>query len=160
MWRTWQFLMSPSWLTLTQQPAGPPPRWLTRWQWGYTAALQRFWLDKLSIIRVARPTESIAHDLRTLEESFIDPAIGQPGQGQAVSPTLPLICADGIAGRSLAGIAELLQRLEDRLLLQGRGGAAEQLLQRLGAYLRTVEGLLEQPRYLMMAVMATFVVIL
>lgn len=159
-WRIWQFLLAPSWLAVTHSRPAPPPAWLARQQWLYTAALQRFWLDKLSIILVARPTESIAHDLRTLEESFIDPAIGQPGQGQAVSPTLPLICADGIAGRSLAVIAELLQRLEDRLLLQGRGGAAEQLLQRLGAYLRTVEGLLEQPRYLMMAVMATFVVIL
>jgi hypothetical protein len=35
-----------------------------------------------------------------------------------------------------------------------------QLLQRAGTYLRIVENLLEQPRYLMMAVMATFVVIL
>ena len=37
---------------------------------------------------------------------------------------------------------------------------AEQLLHRVSAYLRTLENLLEQPRYLMMAVMATFVVIL
>jgi hypothetical protein len=45
-------------------------------------------------------------------------------------------------------------------LLRGRGGAAEQMLQRVSTYLRIVENLLEQPRYLMMAVMATFVVIL
>jgi hypothetical protein len=33
-------------------------------------------------------------------------------------------------------------------------------MHRVGTYLRTLENLLEQPRYLMMAVMATFVVIL
>ena len=44
--------------------------------------------------------------------------------------------------------------------LRGRGGMAEQLLRRIGSYLQTLENLLEQPRYLMMAVMATFVVIL
>jgi len=72
----------------------------------------------------------------------------------------PLVLADGLPGRILAGLSDLLQRLENRLLLRGRGGLAEQWLHRLGGYLRTLENLLEQPRYLMMAVMATFVVIL
>ena len=46
------------------------------------------------------------------------------------------------------------------MTLSGKGGTAENLMHRAGAYLRTLENLLEQPRYLMMAVMATFVVIL
>jgi hypothetical protein len=53
-----------------------------------------------------------------------------------------------------------VQRLETLLSLRGRGGVAERLLLRTSGYLRVVENLLEQPRYLMMAVMVTFVVII
>jgi hypothetical protein len=68
--------------------------------------------------------------------------------------------ADGLPGYLLASVSVALQRIEYRLLLRGKGGAAEKLMHRTGEYLRTLENLLEQPRYLMMAVMATFVVIL
>lgn len=159
-WRAWHFLLAPSWLVLTRQRPPPPPAWLCRNQLLYTAALQRFWLDKLSEILLVKPTVSFARDVRGLEEHFIDHAIGQPGQGKAVHAERPLVLADGLPGRALATVSDALQRIENRLLLRGRGGTAEKLLHRLGSYLRTLEGLLEQPRYLMMAVMATFVVIL
>lgn len=159
-WRAWHFLLAPSWLTLTRGRPAPPPAWLAKSQLLYTAALQRLWLDKLALILLAQPTEAFARDLRGLEEHFIDRAIGQPGKGRAVDGERPLVQADGIAGRLLALVAGWLQRLENHLLLRGRGGAADRALRRLGDYLRTLEHLLEQPRYLMMAVMATFVVIL
>ena len=159
-WRTWQFLLAPSWLGVTRGRPAPPPAWLARNPWLYTAALQRLWLDKLAQILIVQPTEAFARDLRGLETHFIDRTLGEPGQGEAVEPRLPLIRADGLPGRTLALVASALQRLENHLLLQGRGGAAERLLRRLGGYLATLEALLEQPRYLMMAVMATFVVIL
>jgi len=159
-WRAWQFLLAPSWLDVTRERPAPPPAWLQRRQWLYTAAVQRFWLDTLAEILLVQPTVSFARDVRGLEEHFIDRAIGQPGQGVAVHAERPLVLVDGLPGRALAGISNLLQRLENRLLLRGRGGAAERLLHRLGSYLATLENLLEQPRYLMMAVMATFVVIL
>lgn len=159
-WRAWHFLLAPSWLVLTRQPPAPPPAWLRRHQWLYTAALQRFWLDQLLRTLFVAPTESFARDLRGLEANFIDRAIGAPGQGTALDAERPLVIADGLPGHLLASTAEVLQRVENRLLLRARGSAAERLLQRLGAYLQTLENLLEQPRYLMMAVMATFVVIL
>jgi NADH:ubiquinone oxidoreductase subunit 5 (subunit L)/multisubunit Na+/H+ antiporter MnhA subunit len=159
-WRCWQFLLAPSWLTLTRFRPAPPPAWLSRNQLLYTAAQQHFWLDRLAQTLLVHPTTSFAHDLRGLEENFVDPLIGQPGQGQAVDPARPLVMADGLPGRALAVISELLQQIENRLLLRGRGGAAELFLRRAGHYLQTLESLLEQPRYLMMAVMATFVVIL
>ena len=160
MWRTWQFLMSPSWLTLTQHPAGPPPRWLAGWQWGYTAALQRFWLDKLGLLLLLKPTLSFAQDVRGLEADFIDRLIGQPGQGRAVAEDKPLIRVDGVPGQILAALSGPLEQIENRLLLRERGGLAERFLRQGLGYLQVVEHLLEQPRYLMMAVMATFVVIL
>lgn len=159
-WRAWQFLLAPSWLAITRERPAPPPAWLRRRQWLYTAALQRFWLDTLVQVLLVQPTVSFARDVRGLEEHFIDRAIGQPGQGRAVHAERPLVLVDGWPGRALAGVSNLLQRLENRLLLRGRGGSAERLLHRLGSYLATLENLLEQPRYLMMAVMATFVVIL
>ncbi|MDP3540697.1 MAG: proton-conducting transporter membrane subunit [Azonexus sp.] len=159
-WRTWQFLLAPSWLAITRQRPPPPPLWLRRNQLLYTMALQRFWLDILSQKLFVQPTEAFARDVRGLEEHFIDPAIGQVGRGRPIDPERPLVLADGIPGRLLAASSEVLQRVENRLLLRGRGGTAEKLLQRAGSYLQTLENLLEQPRYLMMAVMATFVVIL
>ena len=159
-WRTWQFLLAPSWLAVTRDRPAPPPAWLRRNQLLYTAAQQHFWLDKLGQALFVQPTESFARDLHRLEEHFIDHAIGEPGHGQPVAAKLPLIRADGLPGRLLAASAEVLQKIENHLLLRGRGGIAEQLLHRLGGYLQTLENLLEEPRYLMMAVMATFVVIL
>jgi len=159
-WRTWQFLMSPSWLVLTRGRPAAPPRWLQKQQWLYTAALQRFWLDKLGDALLVRPTQTFAQDVRGLEESFIDRLLGQPGKGKPLQAEQPLIVGDGLPGVALARSAESLQQLENRLSLRGRGGLAEQFLQRAGLYLRILENLLEQPRYLMMAVMATFVVIL
>ncbi len=159
-WRVWHFLLAPSWLDLTRARPAPPPAWLQRRQWLYTAALQRFWLDTLAAKLFVQPTASFARDVRGLEEHFIDRAIGQPGAGHAVQPERPLVRVDGLPGRALASVSDFLQRIENRLLLRGRGGTAERLLQHLGSYLRTLENLLEQPRYLMLAVMATFVVIL
>lgn len=160
LWRAWQFLLAPSWLHMTRGAPRPAPAWLRRHQWLYTAALQRFWLDGLARALLAQPTLSIARDVRDLDEHFIDRAIGEPGRGQALHRERPLVAGDGVAGRALAKVAEQLQALEVHLSLRGRGGAAERLLRRLGSYLRQVETLLEQPRYLMLAVMATFVVIL
>lgn len=159
-WRTWQFLLAPSWLHLAPEPPAPAPAWLRRQPWLYTAALQRFWLDRLGLSLFTQPTLGFARDVRELELHFIDRSLGETGKGKALDPSQPLVVADGLPGKALAHLAEGLQQLENRLSLQGRGGLAEQLLRRSGDYLRIVEHLLEQPRYLMMAVMATFVVIL
>jgi len=159
-WRSWQFLLAPSWLQLTRERPPPPPAWLAGRQWLYTAAVQRLWLDKLGLTLLAGPTEAIARDVRALEENFIDRAIGEPGKGTAIDPERPLVRVDGLPGRLLAEVSGHLQRIENRLLLRGRGGATERMLREAGRWLQTLEALLEQPRYLMMAVMATFVVIL
>jgi hypothetical protein len=66
----------------------------------------------------------------------------------------------GLGGRTLLRVSDLLQLFETRLLLEGSGGAMGQLLLRVGEALKAIESLLEQPRYLMLMVMATFVVIL
>ena len=159
-WRTWQFLLAPSWLTLTRDRPAPPPSWLRHSVLLYNAALQRFWVDKLAGTLLAAPTLAIARDVRALEEKFIDRAIGEVGRGRPVQPDRPLVRADGLGGRLLATLADFLQQIENRLLLRARDSVVQRLLREAGIGLQTLEALLEQPRYLMMAVMATFVVIL
>jgi hypothetical protein len=78
----WQFLLAPSWLVLTSGRPKPPPAWLRRLQWLYTAAHRAFLARPLAVVLLVKPTEAFAHDLRGLEESFIDRALGEPGHGK------------------------------------------------------------------------------
>jgi hypothetical protein len=71
-----------------------------------------------------------------------------------------LIRGHGLAGRALFAFANRLQRLESRLLLSGDGAMMKPLRRIIGRYADAIESLLEQPRYLMLMVMATMVVIL
>ena len=161
-WRAYQFLLAPAYMHLVRQPARPSPRWLANWRWGYTAALQRFWIEPLASSLLTRPTLALGRDVRALDERFIDPLLGAPRDDEP-APARPagdeLIRGHGLAGRALFAFANRLQALENRLLLSD-GGTLGRHLRQLGHYADTVEALLEQPRYLMLMVMATFVVIL
>ena len=159
-WRIGQFLLSPSWLQLTAQPPRPAPRWLTGQQWLYTSVLQRFWLDRLAAVLLIQPTRAIADDTRQFDIRIIDRVLGEPGKGEVAAANLPLIRGDGWAGRAALKLSTHFEALERHLCLQGQDGAGARLLHRLGNYVQTIEMLLEQPRYLLLSVMATFVVIL
>ncbi|WP_291993460.1 proton-conducting transporter membrane subunit [Candidatus Accumulibacter sp. ACC003] len=162
-WRAYQFLLAPNYLQLVRRPTRPVPRWLRRRRWLYTAALQRFWIEPLASSLLIRPTQALGRDVRALDQRVIDPLIGVPRADQradAAGPTADeLIRGHGLAGRALFAFAGGLQLLEDRLLLSG-DEAMMKPLRRIGAYADAIELLLEQPRYLMLMVMATFVVIL
>lgn len=152
LWRGYQFLLAPSYLQLAPRPA-PPPAWLAGSAPLYTAALQRFWLESLARVLLLRPTLSLGRDVRALDERVIERLVGAPGDDAGPVDA-------GLAGRALVRLADALQRFETRLVLQGGGGGALHLLRRAGEVLKALEALLEQPRYLMLMVMATFVVIL
>ena len=155
LWRGYQFLMAPSYLLLAPRPARLPPS-LTQNVPLYTAVLQGFWLDRLARGLLLRPTLSLGHDMRRLDDRVIDRLLGVPQEsrrGIAMS-------GNGVAGRALTVLSEWLQLVEDRLVLQSGGGVMTRGLRRVGDAIRVLEGLLEEPRYLMLMVMATFVVIL
>ena len=161
-WRAYQFLLAPAYMHLVRQPARPLPRWLANWRWGYTAALQRFWIEPLANSLLTRPTLALGRDVRALDERFIDPLLGAPRDDERSAASVAgdeLIRGHGLAGRALFAFANRLQALENRLLL-GDGGTLGRHLRQIGHYADAVEALLEQPRYLMLMVMATFVVIL
>lgn len=157
-WRAYQFLLAPAYMQLVRQPARPVPRWLAAHHRLYTAAVHGFWIESLAHNLLTRPTLALGSDMRALDERVIDPLVGVPRADEHGAQD-DALRAHGIAERILLDLADHLQRLETRLLLSG-DGALQQALRRAGGYMETLEVLLEQPRYLMLMVMATFVVIL
>jgi formate hydrogenlyase subunit 3/multisubunit Na+/H+ antiporter MnhD subunit len=163
LWRGWQFLAAPSYMHMLDGPTPPAPAWLARRQWLYTAALQRFWLEALADRLLAQPTRALARDLHAIDENVVSRLVGMSETQRAaelLAPAEDVVKGRGLAGRLLAWSAYRLDRFEQRLVLQGGGGGLGRGLARLGVWLRFVESLLEQPRYLLVLIMATIVVIL
>lgn len=162
VWRSWQFLAAPSYMHLLRGPAPRAPEWLRNHPRLYTAALQRFWLEGLADQFLTRPTQGLARDMRAIDENVVSRLVGMP-ETQRAAVLLGedrVVKGRGLAGGLLEWVAERLDGFERRLVLQGGGGRLGQGLARLGEWLKWVESLLEQPRYLLVLVMATLVVIL
>jgi len=168
-WRAYQFLASPSYMHLMGGATRPAPAWLSNKQGLYTAALQRFWLENLSDWLLVRPTLQLARDVRNLDDNVVSRLVGLPES--AVVPAFmvasgeemnqeKIVHGSGLAGALLEWVALKLHRFESRLLFQGGDSRLSRILARIGSYLLSMEGLLSQPRYLLLLIMATLVVIL
>jgi len=161
-WRAWQFLAAPSYMHLLHEAAPPAPRWLQKCPRLYNAALQRFWLEPLADRLLTRPTQALARDMRAIDANVVSRLVGMP-EAQRAAALLDegaVVKGRGLAGGLLMWAARRLDRFEQRLVLQGGGGKLGAGLQHLGGWLKWIESLLEQPRYLLLMVMATLVVIL
>ncbi|MES9872004.1 MAG: proton-conducting transporter membrane subunit [Candidatus Sedimenticola sp. PURPLELP] len=175
IWRAYQFLHAPALMHLVSRSARPAPAWLTRSRRLYTAALQRFWLDQIADWLLVRPTRSLARDTRDFDEQVVSRIVGLPSQVSAISSLAEwqqrkkqgYISAEGEIGRGrgvfghlMEWIASLLHWFEEHLVLQSSGDGVTGIIRNLGWYVLQIEKLLAQPRYLMLLIMATFVVIL
>lgn len=163
LWRAWQFLAVPSFMHLLDRPTPPAPAWLARSPRLYTAALQRFWLEPLTERLLTQPSRALARDMRAIDENVVSRLVGMPETQRAaelLARDQEVVKGRGLAGALLAWVADRLNHFEQRLVLQGGGGRLGDGLSRLGGWLKFVEGLLEQPRYLLVLIMATVVVIL
>lgn len=163
LWRAWQFLAAPSYMHLLDAPTPPAPAWLLGKQRLYTAALQRFWLETLTDRLLTQPTRALARDMQAIDENVVSRLVGMPEAQRAaelLAEDRQVVRGRGLAGGMLVWVADRLDRFEQRLVLQGGEGRLGQGLARLGDWLKFVEGLLEQPRYLLVLIMATVVVIL
>ncbi len=162
IWRSWQFLAAPSYMHLLDAPTPPAPAWLRARPRLYTAALQRFWLEGLGDRLLTRPTQALARDMRAIDENVVSRLVGMPEAQRAAAliEKEAVVKGRGLAGELLMWVAERLDRFERNLVLQGGGGKLGEGLARLGAWLKQIESLLEQPRYLLLMIMATLVVIL
>ncbi|MDO9225712.1 MAG: proton-conducting transporter membrane subunit [Pseudomonadota bacterium] len=163
-WRAWQFLAAPSYMHLLRGATPPAPAWLRRFPRLYTAALQRFWLEPLADRLLTRPTLAMARDMRAIDDNVISSMLGMPEARRADAlldeRELAVVKGRGLAGGLLMWVAIRFDRFEQRLVLQGGGGRLGAGLRHLGDWLKWVEYLLEQPRYLLLMVMATLVAIL
>jgi NADH:ubiquinone oxidoreductase subunit 5 (subunit L)/multisubunit Na+/H+ antiporter MnhA subunit len=163
-WRAYQFLLAPSYMHLVNAKAAPAPAWLAGRQWLYTAALQRFWLDHLALSALIRPAASVGRDMRDFDDNVLSHLVGMPERRRAGEESAAgedaVIRGHGLAGAFLAWSAERLHRFESHLVMQRGGGPLTRALRSVGDYLLVFEALLERPRYLIVAIVATFVVIL
>jgi len=164
-WRAYQFLLAPSYMHLVAKQAHkayPPPAWIARHQGLYTAALQRFWIEPLARSTVIRPVQAIGHDMRDFDDNVLAHLVGMPEHQRAGADSKgdEVIRAHGLAGRFLYWCAERFTQLEAYLVMRRGESAFTRAMTHLGVYLRVFEALLERPRYLILAVAATFIVIL
>lgn len=154
IWRAYQFLHAPALMHAAVRPARPVASWLARCPRLYSAALQRFWLDNLADAVAQRPLRVMARDVQAFDERIVNRMIGQPdallGIGQA----------RGMAGRLLQWLAAASHWFEESLVLRSGGEGLLNLLSRLGRVVEKIEHLLSQPRYLVLMIVVTFVVIL
>jgi NADH:ubiquinone oxidoreductase subunit 5 (subunit L)/multisubunit Na+/H+ antiporter MnhA subunit len=171
--RAWQFLTSPQLLHRVATPSRPVPAWLTRSLRLYTASLQRFWLDPLADVLLVRPTEGLARDIARFDDEIVQRVAGRPGQEgvigslaewetqrQAGAAGQAPMQGHGAAGRLLVWVSDALAWLEERLVLQAGGASLKERLRAATRVLVQIDQLLAQPRYLLLMIMATFVVIL
>lgn len=169
--RSYQFLASPSYMHLIGAAAKPVPEWLAHRQLLYTAALQRFWLEPLADRLLVQPSRDLAQDARVIDEQVVSRLVGLPEKAKAAAllgrveqarqqGAQPVVYGHGAAGKLLEWLADHLDRFERHLVMEAGGGKLAKLLRLLGQWLVAVESLLERPRYLLLLIMATLVVIL
>jgi NADH:ubiquinone oxidoreductase subunit 5 (subunit L)/multisubunit Na+/H+ antiporter MnhA subunit len=174
VWRTYQFLNAPALMHLASRPARPVAPWLRKRPRLYTAAVQRFWLDPFADWLLVNPTRSLARDVEEFDEKVVNRMVGMPAPASALSSLAEweakkggrisidgnIGSARGVAGRLMEWVARILHWFEEHLVLKGGGEGLHNAIQRIGGYLTRVEELLGQPRYLLLLIMATFVVII
>ncbi|MCP5313337.1 MAG: hypothetical protein H6955_07260 [Chromatiaceae bacterium] len=175
LWRAYQFLHAPSLMHRVSRTARPVPAWLAERRGLYHAAQQRFWLDPLADWLLVRPTRALARDVQAFDEQVVTRAIGLPAQTSTLSSLAEfearrrgfvnlaeggIVQGSGILGRILEWTATVLHWVEVRLVLRGGGEGLYAMIRRIGVHAERIEQLLSQPRYLVLLIMATFVVIL
>jgi len=174
VWRAYQFLHAPSLIHMVTRSARPAPVWLQQQPLLFNAAQQRFWLDPIIDWLLVRPTHSIARDLQDFDEKVVTRMVGLPNQVRLISSLEQSESGPdsyssehgevgrgrGVVGRFMEGVASGLHWFEEHLVLKGGGEGLGDAIQHIGAYAKLIERLLSQPRYLLLIIMATFVVII
>lgn len=164
-WRAFQFLSAPAYMHLAAGATRPVPTWLQRWQWLQVAAVQRFWFDPLAAALLVRPTVGLARDLQTFDDRVVNRLLGQRQEGEWAGSLGEradggIVQGWGAPGRLLAKVADTLYWFEERLVRSSGGEGLLRGLQLLGGYVALIDQRLGQPRYLILIIVLTFVVIL
>jgi len=175
LWRAYQFLHAPALMHWMTGPTRPVGAWIARHRRLYNAAVQGFWLDAASDALLVRPTQALARDLQAFDDQVVNRLVGLPSQAGALASMTDweaqrqgrveghdqgLARGRGLLGGFMDWLAGVLHWFEEHLVLSGGGEGMERLIRLLGGYLLQVDELLTRPRYLLLLIMATLVVIL
>ncbi|MCW8825739.1 MAG: proton-conducting transporter membrane subunit [Gammaproteobacteria bacterium] len=175
IWRSFQFLSAPAHVQMMNQPTQRVPAWLKRQKWLYSASLQRFWLDHIADWLLVKPTQELALDIHNFDDRVVNRMVGLSGSsgaltslaqheeqqfGSSSSKHSAIGTARGAMGHLLQWIASMLYWFEEHLVLKSGGEGLLKGISFIGSYIEQVEALLSNPRYLLLMIMATFVVII
>ncbi|MBF0339907.1 MAG: hypothetical protein HQL95_02965 [Magnetococcales bacterium] len=173
-WRLYQFLLSPSYLHLAKGVARPEPGWLNESHALYDLVLHRGWFDALTDALFTRPTLGLARDARLFDELVINRIAGRPLKEHLLASraewddpatlvlpgSVTVTQGRGLFGGILAAMGGLLHWFEERLVLNSSGDGLLRIVALSGGYLTRVEESFGRPRYLLLMIVLTFLVIL
>ncbi len=174
IWRAFQFLSAPGHMQMMNRPNRPVAAWLRRRPRLFSAALQRFWLDQIANWLLVRPTKDLARDVHNFDERVVNRVVGLSGSSGAITSLAQhqeqqqfgtatgrgIGTGRGAMGHLLQSLASGLYWFEERLVLRSGGDGLLKVINFLGQYIQQIEQLLSHPRYLLLMIMATFVVII
>ena len=166
IWRAYQFLNAPSNMHQMTRATRPVAPLIQRLNWLYTASIKRFWLDSLASWLIVKPLKQLSLDARHFDETVVTRIVGLPAQASEVTSSDPaenqkhVGFGQGMAGKLMQHLATALAWFEEHLVLKSAGSGLLSMIQHLGHYVVHIENLLSQPRYLIILIIITFVVIL
>ena len=130
--RCYQFLTAPSLRhTVQGNPVKPLTPFIARLRRAYIASLQYFWLAPITDWSLVRPLQRLAHDLGYFDDHILDPIIGAPAS-------------------TLRTLLSRTQREEKKPETQAR---------KLGHAVNKFEQLILRPRYLVLFVLITLLIV-
>ena len=176
VFRGYQFLTAPSLMhDVIGLPQRPVRSWLGRWRILYVAALQRFWLENLADRLLVKPVQGLSADFQYFDRKLVNPIFGQPSASVSVPDDLAqaenkrlmeqtgsdpdVLRVSGLPGFAVSACANALHWFEEKLVLQSVGQNMIVMGRRLGTRLNRIEDLLNQPRYLVVFILATLLAV-
>ena len=175
--RCYQFLTAPSLMhNVRSNPAKPVISATAEWRRLYIASLQRFWLDQISDWSLIRPIRRLAHDLAYFDDHIIDYLMGAPAPAIRTLSSLAqqeekilgarldndadaFAKGSGLAGKLTEGLAAVMHGFEDRFVLRGINKSVGIYGRKLGHAANKFEQLILRPRYLVLFVFITLLVV-
>jgi NADH:ubiquinone oxidoreductase subunit 5 (subunit L)/multisubunit Na+/H+ antiporter MnhA subunit len=162
-WRAFQFLHAPSLMHMADQVTPPASKWISNRPWLFTMGIQRFWLDHFANWAIVSPIKLLAHDAYRFEQNYISHILGNT-QHTINEKSAPLqdgrLVHAGLIGFVFEKIASYCQWFEENLVLKSSGEGLLSIIQKIGKYLIDIEEFLNKPRYLMVLVSITFIIII
>jgi NADH:ubiquinone oxidoreductase subunit 5 (subunit L)/multisubunit Na+/H+ antiporter MnhA subunit len=179
--RCYLLLTAPSFMfNVKDSPIRPVAPVLANNRLLFAAALQRFWAEPISDWALVRPIRRLAHDLSHFDDRIVDRFMGIPAPVINAVSTLAKMEEHSLAARldkspgkgsntfvkdtgllgTLAGwIIGVAHWIEERLILQGVGKDSLHLGRELGHLANKLETLVLRPRYLVLLVLITLLVV-